>query len=234
MIRKLIVGLILVAIPVFAGHEKTLEKTMALGDAQSVFIDAGVGEVSIRPSIDDQIHIKVTVKAKRRFLFFGTKKKHVEMAQIDYSMKNNTLVFKIKTDERRRKKRHFEEEWVVMLPVQLNTRVELGVGEINIKDMASGIRVDLGVGDIDLSHVSGNINVDLGVGDVDVILASADYKRINIDVGVGDSTIRKIGVGRSDEDGFLAFGRNAKWRGTGKYKVSIDVGVGDALVKGID
>jgi hypothetical protein len=90
------------------------------------------------------------------------------------------------------------------------------------------VRIDMGVGDLDVRDIEGDVDVDLGVGDADVRVPERTAGLVECEVGVGDANVHSSG-GNRRSSGFL--GRSVRWEGNeGGSRVHLEVGVGDADV----
>jgi hypothetical protein len=103
--------------------------------------------------------------------------------------------------------------------------------ELEVKLPASlGLRVDMGVGDLDVRGVEGDVNLDLGVGDAKVEIPESAVRSAAVDAGVGEARLYPHS-GESEHHGFLHLGNEASWHdGQGRSSVKVHVGVGDASV----
>jgi hypothetical protein len=90
------------------------------------------------------------------------------------------------------------------------------------------VQIDMGVGDLDVRDIEGDVDVDLGVGDADVRVPERTAGTVECEVGVGDANVHSSG-GNRRSSGFL--GRSVRWEGNeGGSRVHLEVGVGDADV----
>jgi hypothetical protein len=96
---------------------------------------------------------------------------------------------------------------------------------------AATLRVQIGVGEIDLRGLEGDVSAEVGVGEARVEIPEGAVHGVSVEVGVGEATL----VPRPEESkktGFLFLGNQVSWNdGTGHSHVSVEVGVGDATVK---
>lgn len=92
------------------------------------------------------------------------------------------------------------------------------------------VRVDMGVGDLELRGIEGDVAVDLGVGDAKVEVPESAVHTADVDSGVGDARLYPR-QDESEHHGFFHLGNEANWHaGQGRSTVKVHVGVGDAAV----
>lgn len=215
------------ALPAAAGSPRVLTGSVAAADLERVRLDAGVGDVTIT-AVDGSAEVSVEVRLKpRRGGFFSSMKKaqrEVDEAELRMDLAKGVLRLEV---ESATNDRHFEETWTIELPARVDLNLDLGVGDIEIRDLAGRIDADLGVGEFTATGVSGDIAVDLGVGDATVTAAAANYGSVNGSGGVGDADLTVAGS-KVSSTGFV--GRSAEWTGTGEHTIELSVGVGDATV----
>lgn len=96
-------------------------------------------------------------------------------------------------------------DWVIRVPKIDRIDIELGVGTIEVMDIASAINADVGVGTIEvhtLANSAGVVDLFVGVGDT-VITGSSNINSRralvsseNTAIGQGDKTVKaRVGVG---------------------------------------
>lgn len=182
-------------------RHRELEQTLASQGLERVHIDGGAGEVRIRASADDQIHVHVRLSRSDSGWFSA--KPTFETLNLDSERAGKTLNLKVEG-------KNFGEDWDVELPAGL------------------AVSVDSGVGDVRIEGVSGDIEVDHGVGDVRITASAEDIAAIDLDSGVGST--RVIG-GDAKASRRTLVGSDVKWEGAGHQHIHADVGVGDANVR---
>jgi hypothetical protein len=91
------------------------------------------------------------------------------------------------------------------------------------------IQVDMGVGDLEVRQVEGDVDVELGVGEADVRVPAKAVSSVECEVGVGDANVH--GTDGERRSSGLLIGRTVRWQGNeGGSRVHLEVGVGDADV----
>lgn len=214
------------ATALFAGDERTLSSETEGASLKSVHLEAGVGDIDISVGNGTLVAASVKLRPRRGGLFSSkrTAEKQVQTATLKSKVSGDTLVLEISgVDEDRR----FEEDWTLTLPAHLALVVELGVGDVEISNIAGGLDLELGVGDANAQVNGGSIDIEVGVGDVTVRGPSAAYRSVEGAAGVGD--VRIIADGRKiTGEGFIA--HSAEWRGSGDVNIEAESGVGDIRI----
>ena len=168
----------------------------------SLELDISVGELDIEIYDGDEIQLEIDIEAQRRwFLFRNRNVDHVELQVRD---DGSNLYLGI--DER-----NIEQHWRVKLPAKLALEIDMGVGDIHIRDFAN------------------NLEMDVGVGSVRVELADIDYELIHLSVGVGEASIRGFANGTDNERNFIS--ADSYYHGEGDLRMNIEVGVGEVDVR---
>ncbi|MDX1382649.1 MAG: hypothetical protein R3190_03340 [Thermoanaerobaculia bacterium] len=114
---------------------------------------------------------------------------------------------------------------LVTMPVGLDTRLELGIGEIEVRGVEGELVVDLGIGQVDV-RAGGSVEVDAGIGEVSVEVPARVVGQASVEVGIGQSTLVHPD-GRLTKAGVL--GSENEWRaGEGTEAVRVELGIGEA------
>jgi hypothetical protein len=213
-----------------AEDRRSLTETVPAGGLETLRLDAGVGDISVSVSKDDDIRVEVELIARRGGLFSSLAKSQRAVAAATLEVRRHATSVELTIDaEGHEDDRRFEERWTVQAPARLAIELELGVGDVVIAGMSGGIDVEVGVGDVDIDVTGGDVTVDVGVGDARVEGPAAAYGRVECSGGIGDS---RIDVADPDRDiaseGFM--GHSASWRGDGEHSIELEAGVGDVVV----
>lgn len=93
------------------------------------------------------------------------------------------------------------------------------------------LRLELGVGEVEVRGLAGDLDLELGVGEARVFVAEQAVRRVGIDVGIGEANLSPRPDGTRSSR-FLFLGNEVDWReGTGRANVDVEVGVGEATVR---
>jgi hypothetical protein len=192
---------LLLSVSVFADTEKHISHSIDASDLELIQLEFPVGELEIESYDGDEIQLEIDIKAKRRWF---AHRRDVSEVELDVSMSGNSVRLEIDEDKT-------EQIWVVKIPAALSLEVDLGVGEIQIRDFTN------------------DLDVDLGVGSVMVEVSDTDYDSINVSSGVGDAKINGFPTPADNKRKFIS--AEASYDGEGEPEMDIEVGVGDVQVK---
>lgn len=206
--RGLVIATIAIscAVPAYAADERrTFPIEQATEGITRIVIDAGVGEIEVVGADVATITGSVEVTNKKSSL---RKRGLIEKLELDVRRAGGTLYLEIKSGEDDH--HDWGEEWMLSVPRALALSIDLGVGDVTVRDLAGGVEVDVGVGEVAIEG------------------EHAAYGRIDADCGVGDVELRTP-TGRQRGDGFI--GKELRAEGPGKATINVDVGVGEADIR---
>jgi len=229
--RHLILASILVAgcaAPGVAADTRTLSESVAADGIQVVTLDSSIGDVEIQ-AVEGarEITVEVLLTPRRGGFFSSKKQAEQDVAAASLSMKASGGRLAIHVAPKGGDDRRFEEDWRIELPPTLALELDHGVGDINIRGLASRTEIDAGVGDVQVEALGGDIAIDIGVGDVLVRAPAAAYAGAEGSCGVGDVRITVAGE-RIESGGFV--GKSASWEGAGSGRIEVSAGVGDTVI----
>jgi hypothetical protein len=96
------------------------------------------------------------------------------------------------------------------------------------RDLA--LHLEMGVGDLDVRDMEGDLHVELGVGDADIRSPGSAVRSVDVSTGVGDADVRTRRGGAVRRHSFIS--STASWdEGRGRSEIHLKVGVGDATVR---
>lgn len=96
---------------------------------------------------------------------------------------------------------------------------------------ALAVRIEMGVGELEVRGVEGDVDVELGVGEVRVLVPESAVAEVTVDVGVGEANLRPRPKGTRSSR-FLFLGNEIDWDGgSGRSSISVELGVGEADVE---
>jgi hypothetical protein len=208
--RRLAVVLALLALAAPARSETLQAQTKAWDVAPGVrfHLEFPVGHLRIEATNDSRVRLELQVRCDH-----GSPARCAERAkdlrlQVDQDSKSLRVAIK---GYPRFSSNGFHVDGTLLVPKALESRIEMGVGELEMDGLA------------------GNLDVDLGVGEATLRLDEVSFGSADVEVGVGDASLRsKAGVRHSS--GFIS--RTVRWNdGEGPSHVSLHVGVGDARVR---
>jgi hypothetical protein len=207
--RTASVALLLIAFAAPASAAHKLEagtKAYPLEGISKLLLDFSVGELSVEG--DDGTDVRITVQVRCRRGSLEDCEDRASRVTIERTISDGRLKLKFegipKSDNHK-----MTVTALILVPRAVATRVEMGVGNLDVREM---------VGPLDL---------DLGVGELTARLEAEHYSDARVSSGVGDASIDA--PGHVDDHGFI--GRTVRWNGKGSNNVAAHVGVGDASVR---
>lgn len=209
------------------GGERTLSKIVAVSSVERVSVDAGVGSLDVAPAPGDQLMVSVRLKPRRGGIFSSMERalEQVEEAELVDETVGDTLYLEVSAPSGDRR---FEERWILQLPRDLHVDLEIGVGDISVRDIAGDIAAEVGVGDVTIVAGGGDISIELGVGDAEIEGMADTFGAVEASGGVGEADIVVRGQ-KISRGGFV--GHEASWTGDGDARIAVEVGVGEAVVR---
>ena len=194
-----------------AGADSYLQagpKELPLEGASRLRLEFPVGRLTLEG--DDGGTVRVLVRVECRERNYQDCKREANRIRIDHRRSGDRLVIEFEGIRKEFGSPRVNVQVEVLVPRELASSVEMGVGELRV----SGMR-----GDLDL---------ELGVGELSVKVDEDGYRDAEAECGVGDATIRTE-KGDVRERGFI--GHTAHWsEGDGKSIVHGHVGIGEATI----
>jgi hypothetical protein len=209
MRRHLILAfVVLAASAAVAGAEHVrLDYSRPAEGINKVVLEAGVGDVEILGDGGTTITARVDVTPKTGH-FWSHHDEDLTGLQVETEVHQGTLFLRVGRD--RHEDHSWGEDWTVHLPQRMAVKVELGVGDTKVLDVA------------------GDIAVEVGVGDVSVEGQYASFGDVHASSGVGDASLRTPQA-REDGEGFI--GHSLRSHGPGVSEIHISAGVGDTEIR---
>jgi hypothetical protein len=195
----------LFALPAAASDLGSMHASWPAAGTRGVQIDFPVGELDVIGTTGTQIEAVMSVRCKRG-------------RNCEERAKKLEIITEIEGGKRR-------------IEIKGHPKIDSDALQIRLQihlPTALSVTVDMGVGDLDVREVAGDVEVDLGVGDADVRVAQKTVGSVECEVGVGDASVHSTG-GNRRSSGLL--GRTVRWEGNeGGSRVHLEVGVGEADV----
>lgn len=188
---------------VFADSFKTLSRLIDASSLESVEIHAGIAEMDIEFYEGEQIEVEIELEAERRW--FSLSRGSVDGINLEENASADNVYLGI-ADQKVRQR------WQLRIPTKLALSVEVGVGDVELRDL------------------SNSLEMDVGIGSVRIDVANVEFGMIQSSVGVGDSSIEGFGQQEvHNERSFVS--ADSYYRGDGELEIRIEVGVGEVLVR---
>lgn len=194
----------LAATTAMAEDVKVLEKIIDIKSFNKLIIEVPVGEINVKVAKGSDISLVVELEPDEDWLGRSS-----DLSDAEISVRDDGSTLKLKVDLE--DDDDVQQSWTVTMPAAMAVSLNLGVGSVEIDDLAS------------------DINVDLGVGEIDIGVDTSLFDSIKLDAGVGDTSI-KGGKGRYERDQVLVTS-SSQLHGSGKKALEANVGVGDIEVR---
>ncbi len=152
-----------------AADERILEGTAVLGSDDRVVIDFPVGELVVEGVSGDRFQIEVEVRCK------GDRdrcRERLDDVEIDISERRGTFYIEIAPHSKWRSWNSVEVEALVRHPARNPLEIDMGVGEVEIEDVAADLEVDLGVGEVSANlplEAIRSVYLDAGIGETELL-----------------------------------------------------------------
>jgi len=216
----------------FVGDERLIERTIPAVDVNELSVKAGVGDIRVTTGRADDVVIRLRLKPKEfgGGWFSGHRKGDPAKADLASEVRGSTLHLDIRYPDDRE---GIEEQWTIEAPARLAARLNLSVGNIEVRGLAGGVDLKVNVGDIE---------ADIPQGDIQRRGQRGRHPRhhphqllrprVRLDANVGDARItapdgarpvkRSRGYGPGD---------SASLDGGGRDRIRLDVNVGGASLR---
>lgn len=192
----------LFAVPAIADSIKHISHSVDASTLESVEFEISVAEVEIEVYDGEEIQLEIELESQRNW--FSWRRRDIEDIELDVRGGGGNVYLGI--DEQ-----NIEQHWRVLLPAKLAVEMNLGVGDIRIKEFTNSLEMEV------------------GVGAVRIEVNDTDYEEIHLSAGVGDASISGFSNGSDNERSFIS--ADSYYHGSGELTINIEVGVGDVEVR---
>jgi hypothetical protein len=204
----LVLAFVLVLSGAAAGGEiREITRSFPVDEQSAIRLDMPVAEVKVVGSSSTSVEAEFTATCKR------DRDCEEVLGNLDFEShgSRNTLRIDLVGYPKWGKGR-VELEGVVRVPRGMEIEVELGVGELEIKDL------------------TGDLRVELGVGEINAWIDKDKTRAVTLDAGVGEVELYGAGT-RLEGRRSMLVGSEVHWdEGPGQSRVFLEVGVGEISV----
>lgn len=209
-----------------AGGERLIERTVSAAGIQELAVKGHIGKIEVRTTTADQVVLRLRIKPKSyRSWLFTSREGDPDRAELRSEARGATLAFDLRYDDDRD---GIEEHWEFQVPARLAARLNLNVGDIDVRGLSGGLTLKLNVGDISADIPAGDVTADVNVGDIKVTTATISYGLIRLEANVGGTRIEGAGSARIRRSRGYGPGDSASLEGDGRDRIRLEVNVGDA------
>lgn len=212
--HRLLPALLLVAAPALADDDVTVRSESAAFPAtetRRVSVEVPVGEIDVASATGDRVEVRLDVRCDE-----DSRRCRERAAAI-----------------RLRPQRDGADLSLELAGYPRNTRMDDGPQALIELRVPAGIavRLELGVGEIEVRRVEGDVDIELGVGEALVEMDESAVRAVTLDVGVGEARLSPRPQGTRSSR-FLFLGNEVDWdEGPGSARVDVEVGVGEGTVR---
>lgn len=231
--------LCLACFPAWGAAQKVLDTDVPATGVTQLFLDASQGEVSIKPSGDERVHVRLELKQQQHWLFWlfdwysDQSASDLQAAELKALPDNGALKL-VLTYPAGRHPGDIGEKWTVLVPARLALDANLGEGALFIRGVAGGVRAHVHAGDLDISVPQGSLDASVQYGRVHAITAETSPGAISVASGHGLAALDWNGkyYGPPEQQGFWAHvhlgGNSVAQRGGGGNDLKLLASFGEA------
>jgi hypothetical protein len=214
---------------VSASDERLIERTVSAAGVRELAVKGHVGKIEVSNTTGDNVVLRLRLKPKEYDgWLFSRRKGDPERAELRSETRGDTLAFDLRYDGDRD---GLEEHWDFQVPARLAARLNLSVGDINVRGLSGGLELKLNVGDITADIPEGSVTADVNVGDIRVVTSSRSLDRARLDANVGGTRIEGVDSGDVRRSRGYGPGDSIAYDGNGRDRIRLEVNVGDASLR---
>lgn len=215
-----------------ATGNRTLQTKVSGQGVTELVVHAGVGQLRVTPSPDDQVHVTVQLEQKStNFLWFfhwvsDTTAEKISRIKFEQQQQGQMLTFSLQYPDRL-DEGDVKQNWDIQVPAKLMLKIDMKVGQMNVNGIAGGVDASLNVGEIVLNIPRGSVKSRVNVGQIRVASAAAEAGDIHLSSTIGDT--RYYLQGQLDHSNMHhdGLGRTMHITGKGTDRVDLEVNIGD-------
>lgn len=188
---------------------RTFSEQYGAGGIASISLDVPVGEVEISAGSSDRVELDVVLECDDGW---GSSRcrDRADQIRLESRERNGRLSIELEGYSTWRN-RGLEVHLELRLPPRIALELDMGIGEVDIRDLQS------------------DVTVDLGIGEVFVGMDESLVAKVVLDAGIGETSLR-TSEGRSSVAGL--FTSELAWdEGGGEATIRVDLGIGEINVR---
>ncbi len=201
--------LLAVASPAVAEEVRTITQNFDASALESLYVDFPIGELKVEGTSSERIMVEIVIKCTRSRSLDACIDR-AEDISLESRERSDDLNLSIEGFSKWRS-RGMNIEMKVLVPEALDVRIDMSIGELEMKQLF------------------GNVNVDMGIGEVSLQSSEEMVGRVSLDTGIGESSL-STHRGKSSSAGL--FTREIAWtEGNGDSEIQIELGIGEISVR---
>jgi hypothetical protein len=210
----------------YPGEPRTIEKTFPAESLQRISVTAGVGKIEVSGGAQNQVTLHLELTPKR--FHNGWLGRSEEGDPNDAELVAETHGDELRLDlDVKGDRDGLEENWTLTVPARLRARLQVNVGDLDVRDLSGGLELQDNVGNITAEVPEGDIDARVSVGDIRVTSATPSYGDVSLESNVGDVHI-EMKDHTVDYPKPAGAGNRISLHGPGKDRMSLRTNVGDA------
>lgn len=235
LVRPKILALVAViavlgGLPAYAQDRfRDINANVPAANVRTVVVDANVGTVRLSGTSGDSVRIDLRLEAKRNyslFSFFGGRRRgDVNGVDLRTDVRGTELRITLRGD-----RDDLEEDWMITVPVQVEAKVTVNVGDIDLNGVTGGCEAVMNVGKVRIDVPEGHIRAVTNVGDLVVRTSTRSYGDVRVSANVGDTRLVVDGHRVPNAKRNYGPGGRVTFNGPGRDRIDVRASVGDAEV----
>jgi hypothetical protein len=198
------------ASPALADEEvRTFSENFDAASLDSMYLDFPIGELTVEGTASERIMVEIVIECSSRRSLDACIDRAEELT-LESKVRGERLDLWIEGFSKWRS-RGMQVEMKVLVPESLD------------------VRIDMSIGELDLKRLLGNVAVDMSIGEVTFEGSEEMVSRVRLDTGIGESSL-STHRGRNSSAGL--FTREIAWsEGNGDSEIRIELGIGEISVR---
>ena len=202
--------LLLAVTPLAAAEEvRTFTKNFDASSLEAIYVDFPIGELKVEGTSSERIMVEIKIECSSRRSLDACIDR-AENISLESRERAQRIDLWIEGFSKWRS-RGMHIEMKVLVPEALDVRIDMSIGELEMK------------------RLFGNVTVDMSIGEISLQSSEEMVSRVSLDTGIGESSL-STNRGRSSSAGLFA--RELAWtEGNGDSEIRIELGIGEISVK---
>ncbi len=201
--------LLAVAMPAAAEEVRTFTQSFDASALEQIYLDFPIGQLKVEGTSSERIMVEIVIECSSRRSLDACIDR-AEKISLESRERADRIDLWIEGFSKWRS-RGMHIEMKVLVPESLDVRIDMSIGELEMKQLF------------------GNVTVDMSIGDISLQSSEEMVSRVSLDTGIGESTL-STRRGRSSSAGL--FTRAIAWtEGNGDSEIRIELGIGEISVK---
>jgi hypothetical protein len=207
-------------------ESRTIERTFAAESLKDFRVKGNVGKIVVVTTMSDSIRLRLDLRVRTQHGLFGSRKGDPHAVELDADSGADTIAFGLRYAGDRD---GLDETWTLEVPARLAARLELAVGDLDVRGLEGGVKLSVNVGDIEAEVPRGDITARTNVGDIRVTSATDSYGDVELEASVGDTHLTQ-GAHRVRHPKPAGAGNRISLDGPGRDRIQLKTSVGDATL----